>query len=143
MRLGRASLSNPSQSKTAPYDEMSLQLRIFCFGLLKDGDVRVGIFPQREEVLIGGAGPGRIAFESVRTAEVEVGESTKGKIYDDPPMVNELLKFSRCLSALATPQKSLAANEDRIQASDGRTSPQFVRRSRLKKRDGLFGIVAA
>jgi hypothetical protein len=30
-----------------------LQLRVLCFGLLEDWDVRVGIFPERKEVLIG------------------------------------------------------------------------------------------
>lgn len=67
-----------------------------------------------------------------------MGKSAKRKILENPPVVDELLKFSRCLSALAFPQKSLAANEDRIQASDGRTAPQFVRRSRLQKRDRLL-----
>ena len=31
-----------------------LQLRIFCFGLFVDGDVGIGVFPEREEILIRG-----------------------------------------------------------------------------------------
>jgi hypothetical protein len=35
----------------------SLQLRVLRFGLLQNGDVRVGIFPEREEVFVGGERP--------------------------------------------------------------------------------------
>jgi hypothetical protein len=33
----------------------SPQLRVFGLGLLQDGDVGVGVFPQREEIIVGGA----------------------------------------------------------------------------------------
>jgi len=33
----------------------SLQLGVFGFGLLQDGDVGVGVFPKREEILIRGS----------------------------------------------------------------------------------------
>ena len=33
-----------------------LQLRIFRLGLLQDGDVRIGVFPEREEIFVGGEG---------------------------------------------------------------------------------------
>jgi hypothetical protein len=32
------------------------ELGVFGLGLLEDGDVGVGIFPEGEEILIGGAG---------------------------------------------------------------------------------------
>ena len=35
-----------------------LQLCVLRFRLLEDGDVGVGVFPECEEILIGGAGPG-------------------------------------------------------------------------------------
>jgi len=31
-----------------------LQLRVLRLGLLQDGDVGVGVFPEREEILVGG-----------------------------------------------------------------------------------------
>jgi len=31
-----------------------LQLRVLRFGLLQDGDVGVGVFPESEEVVVGG-----------------------------------------------------------------------------------------
>jgi hypothetical protein len=51
--LGRVSWNRPWPSKTGSHDQGSLQLRVFCFGLLQDGDVRVGVLPEREEILIG------------------------------------------------------------------------------------------
>jgi hypothetical protein len=37
----------------------SLELGELGLGLLQDGDIRVGVFPEGEEVLIGGAGFGK------------------------------------------------------------------------------------
>ena len=34
------------------------QLCVFRLGLLQDRDVGVGVFPEREEILVGGAGLG-------------------------------------------------------------------------------------
>jgi hypothetical protein len=39
----------------------SLQLRVFCAGLLDDWDVRVGILPEGEEVLVGSLRLGIVA----------------------------------------------------------------------------------
>jgi len=36
----------------------SLQLRIFRFRLLQNGDVGIGVFPEREEIAVGGTGFG-------------------------------------------------------------------------------------
>jgi len=41
-----------------------LQLPVFRFGLLQDGDVGVGVFPEGEEVFVGGAGSVRPVAES-------------------------------------------------------------------------------
>jgi hypothetical protein len=56
-----------------------LQFRVFSFGFFQDGNIGVCIFPQREEVVVGGAGFGagdvglgalrRRRFERVCTAE--------------------------------------------------------------------------
>jgi len=42
-----------------------LQLCVFRFGFLQDRDVRVGVFPEREEILIGGAGFGGVPLQGV------------------------------------------------------------------------------
>ena len=45
-----------------------LQLRVLGFGLLEDGDVWIGVFPESEEVFIGGEYPdaGGIGIRSLR-----------------------------------------------------------------------------
>jgi hypothetical protein len=45
-----------------------LQLRVLCLGLLQDGDVRVGFFPEDEEILVSGKRPnaGSIGIGSLR-----------------------------------------------------------------------------
>jgi hypothetical protein len=48
-----------------------LQLRVLRFGLLQDGDVGVGVFPEGEEILIGGAGFEVIALQGVGAGEAE------------------------------------------------------------------------
>jgi len=39
-----------------------LQLGVFGLGGPQDGQVRVGVFPEREEILVGGAGLRRVAL---------------------------------------------------------------------------------
>jgi hypothetical protein len=43
-----------------------LQLRVFRFGVFEDGNVGICIFPERKEILVGGACLGRITHEFVR-----------------------------------------------------------------------------
>ena len=50
-----------------------LPLRVLRLGLLEDGDVRIGVFPEREEILIGGAGFGSGVRLWVRPLWVTLG----------------------------------------------------------------------
>src|SRR5215831_743251 len=52
-------------ARTRTFSRRLLQLCVLGLGLLKDGDVGVGVFPEGEEVLVGCAGFGGIALESV------------------------------------------------------------------------------
>ena len=54
-RLTAHYLRQPRGSPAVP----SLQFRVFRLGLLEDGDVRVGVLPKGEEVLVGRAGFGK------------------------------------------------------------------------------------
>jgi hypothetical protein len=49
-----------------------MNLHIFGFGLLQDGNV--GVFPECEEILIRGACFGGVALHSSGVAEAEAGE---------------------------------------------------------------------
>lgn len=53
-----------------------LKFDVFGFGLLEDGEVGVGVFPEREEILVGGAGSGGFAGGGRSAGEAEAGERT-------------------------------------------------------------------
>jgi hypothetical protein len=55
-------------------DHELLQLCVFGLGCDQDGDAGVGIFPQREEILVRGAGFGRVALYDVSACEPETGQ---------------------------------------------------------------------
>ena len=46
----------------------SLQLRVLCLGLFQDGDVGIGVFPEGEEIVVGGERPdaGRIGIRALQ-----------------------------------------------------------------------------
>jgi len=55
-----------------------LQLRVLGFGLLQDWDVGVGVFPEREEILVGGECLGGIACHGVGTTDLKADGATRG-----------------------------------------------------------------
>jgi len=56
------------------------QLCVFRLGFLQDGDVGVGVFPEREEILIRGAGFGGVSLHGVSTRQSQPGQRTPGKV---------------------------------------------------------------
>src|SRR5271165_7135599 len=78
----------------------SPELRVFGFGLLVDGNVGVGVFPQCEEILIRGAGfiAGSRVFagvERVGASQAQAGQRSPGKVRQQSVVVEELLKLDR------------------------------------------------
>jgi hypothetical protein len=55
-----------------------LQFRVFRFGLFQDGNVWVGVFPEREELVILPSGTGCIASEGERTSQAKMGQRSLG-----------------------------------------------------------------
>ena len=53
--------------------QKSLYFRVFGLGLLEDGDVGVGVFPECEEVLIRGFCFGGIALHGVSASQLQPG----------------------------------------------------------------------
>ena len=49
-----------------------LQFGVLGLGLLEDGDLRIGIFPDRQEILVRSSAFGGIALESVGTSQLEM-----------------------------------------------------------------------
>ena len=58
----------------------SFQLRIFGFRSNEDRDVRVGVFPEREKILIGRIGFGCIALHRIGPADLETRNPPFGQI---------------------------------------------------------------
>jgi hypothetical protein len=66
LNCGSTPLGNPTaQDNVLVQACCLLQLRILRLGFLQDGDVKVGVFPEGEEVLVGGAGFRLLAGEGV------------------------------------------------------------------------------
>jgi len=74
MGEAKASQFHCVQANFAPGQEKLLQKPLWWLGVLRfrsdeDGDVRVGVFPQREEILIRGAGFRSVTLRGVRTGK--------------------------------------------------------------------------
>ena len=54
-----------------------LQLHILRFGFFQDGDVGVGVFPDCEEIFVGGAGFSRVALQCIGAGELEMGKGAE------------------------------------------------------------------
>jgi hypothetical protein len=50
------------------------QLGVLGLGLPQDGDVRVSVLPEREEIIVGGAGFGGVVYSGAGTTQLSVGQ---------------------------------------------------------------------
>ena len=57
-----------------------LQLRELRLGFLQDGDVGIGVFPEREEILIGGTALVSVAGNGVSLGEIETSKCAEREI---------------------------------------------------------------
>jgi hypothetical protein len=50
-----------------------LQLRVLRFGFLQDGNVEVGVFPQREKIFVGGERPNAsgVGIRALRSSRLQ------------------------------------------------------------------------
>ncbi len=88
-----------------------LQLRVLRLGFLQDGDVGVGVFPEGEEIFVGGERPdaGGIGIRSLRGSRLQgVGAShsqmrqrSRPAVPDDAAVVENLLKLGGGCTALS------------------------------------------
>src|SRR5215469_7120267 len=111
----RTASANKSTKRQAEKFKTLLQLRVLGFGLLQDGNIRVGVFPQRQKILIRGAGFGGVALHGVGAGEAEMGQRACCTIPQQPAMVENFLKFGGGGRALLLAQVSLGADVHGIQ----------------------------
>ena len=77
-----------------------MQLGGFGLGSKENGEVGVRVFPEREEILVLGAGFGGVAVQSVSASEPELGERADWFSLNNPAMGKNLLKFCNGLCTL-------------------------------------------
>src|SRR5215469_4606492 len=103
-----------------------LQLRVLDFGLLVDGDVGVGVFPEGEEILVsgersdsGGVGIGPLRssrLQRIGTRNTQMSQGSRPAVPHDAAVVDDLLKLGGCFLALSSCEVCLAANVGGIEA---------------------------
>src|ERR1039458_3637136 len=76
--------------------ERLLQFRVLGFGLLQDWDVRVGVFPEREKIVVGSLRFCSLTCHEVSTTELEICKSANWFVQNNASMIENLLKFLRC-----------------------------------------------
>src|SRR5436309_12794274 len=81
-------------------DAELLQLPVLYLGFLQDGDVGVGVFPEREEILVRALRFGGVACHRVGTSELKTRQCSGHKVHDDAAMVEELLELCSCGGAV-------------------------------------------
>lgn len=87
-----------------------LKPRVFRFGLLQDGNIGVGVFPESQEIQVGAASFCGIFLQCVGTRKLESGNGAQRKICHQPAMIDELLEFRCRRSAISFCHEGLAAH---------------------------------
>ena len=103
-----------------------MQLRVLRLGSLKDGDVRVGVFPEGEEVFVGSECPyaGGICIRALRSSRLQgIGTShsqmrqrSRPAVPDYAAVVENPRKLGGSRAALSGCQIRLTANVCWIEA---------------------------
>ena len=89
---------------------MGLSFDVLGIGFLQDGDVAISIFPERQEILIGGFCLARVSRESIGSAELQPGERTDRVTDHYGRVIEDLLKFGNRVGPLTRRQVSLATH---------------------------------
>src|SRR5208337_1804859 len=125
----------------------SWQLGVLCLGLLQDGDIRVGVVPQSQEILIRRLGLGRVALQHVSATKLQTRESANRSVQYDSAMVENFLELSRGFFALMGGQIGFSADIDRIQGRpfEGAVSrpSQLIRQGGSEVLQGFISISLA
>ena len=95
-----------------------LQFRVFCVGQFENRDVRVGVPPETQELLIGAFGLNPVARDSVCSAQLQVCQGAYRIGVNDAPVIEDFLKFRRGLVAAPCAKICLTADIRRIAASE-------------------------
>src|SRR5271168_146581 len=108
-----------------------MQLRVLRLGFFQDRYIGVVVFPEGEEILIGGLCLCLVTRQSVRSAQLQVRKCANGIGGNEATVIEDLLEFRGGFSPLVYGQISLATHVGGIEVpkktekSDGRHA-QFM-----------------
>jgi hypothetical protein len=77
-----------------------LQFSVLRFGLLQDGNIGIGVFPQHKEIQIGGAGSCGVALHGIGPADLQMRERGDGFVEHDSGPIKDFLEFCGCFFSL-------------------------------------------
>src|SRR5260370_42496001 len=122
-----------------------LQLGVFGLGGDEDGDVGVGVFPQRQKILIGRLGLGGVALQGISAGNAEIRECSDGFVEHNPAMAEDFLELGGGFAALIDLQIRFPAYIDWIEAQESEQTgrAQLVSTGGLKRFNGFRRIVWA
>ncbi len=115
------------------------ELGVFGFGREQDGDVGVGVFPEGEEILVGGAGFGVVSLEGIGTGQVELGHGVETADDVEPAMIENFLEFHGGFRAIVHLEVGAAAGVH--YPINGGAGSQFIFFRGLQNGDGLSRFV--
>jgi len=95
-----------------------LQLCVLRFGLPQDGDVGVGVFPEREEILVCQLTLGGVARTDAGAAQLQSRHRTHGIADRQTLVIKDFLKFGRGFGTLIHRQICQTAHVNWIQSSE-------------------------
>ena len=88
-------------------------LRFCCY---KNWNVGVGVFPEREKILIGRFGFGALALQNIGARQSKMSECTPSAVLYSTAVTQDFLELRSCGGALTIGQICIAANVNRIDA---------------------------
>src|SRR5207302_9895775 len=115
---------------------------VLRFGFLQDGDVRIGVLPGCEEILVSGLSLGGVSLKHIGAAQFQARQRIKHISRIDALVVQNPLVFGSCLCSVACLQKRFSANIDREVTGRARSRAEFVRSGRLHQGNCLLRTVA-
>ena len=99
-----------------PPNSPLMQGGVFALGFFQDGDIRVGVLPQCQEILVSNFGFCGIAGERVGAARTEMCQSTYRVVDDHAAVIEKFLVFDGRFLALLGKQVSCCAGVNRMKA---------------------------
>ena len=127
LRIVRQPLAE-AKPESLPRVPPLLQLRVLCLGFLEEWDLGVGVFPEGEEILVGGAGGGDVSLEDASARQTEMGKGGSHCVARHCSVIENVLEFPSSVGAISDPQIGQASGVN------GRQSPrssELVRASHL------------